>query len=149
MACRFRLANFVLQFCTAIIELVALYFLVNILFSHCVLGEEYGISVWLYLFFLPIITLQSVIIALFRVVCVTVGLDPIAIMFNLISGVVCVGTGLTLLVASVGHCGNKYGYMFFLTSCLGFIAGVLHLVNAYLCNYFMPADEWYLLKERF
>ncbi|KAH8361783.1 hypothetical protein KR200_010320 [Drosophila serrata] len=127
-------------------ESVALYFLIRILFTHCVMGEEYGISVWLYLFFLPVITLQSVVLGLFRLFCVTVGMDPIAMVFNLVSGLVCIGTALTLLVASAAHCGNKFRYMFFVSSCLGLIAGILHIINAYVCNYFMPKDEWYLLK---
>ncbi|KAH8341879.1 hypothetical protein KR059_003170, partial [Drosophila kikkawai] len=125
-----------------VLELVALYFLIKILFTHCVLGQEYGISVWLYLCFLPAITLQSVILALFRLFFITVGLDPIAMLFNFVSGLVCIGTALTLLVATVAHCGNKYRYMFFVSSCLGIIAGVLHIVNALLCNAFMPKDEW-------
>ncbi|KAH8292268.1 hypothetical protein KR054_007977 [Drosophila jambulina] len=145
MGCPFRLVNFVLLFLTAQLDIVALIFLIKILFSHCVLGQEYGISVWLYIFFLPAITLQSVILVLFRLFCATVGLDPIAMLFNLVSGLVCIGTALTLLVSSVAHCGNKYRYMFFVSSCLGFLAGILHIINACLCNFFMPKDEWYLL----
>lgn len=72
---------------------------------------------------------------------------PQAMLFNLASGLVCIGTAVTLLLASVMHCGNEFAYKFFVSGSLGLIAGILHLVNACVCNAFMPISEWYLLKK--
>jgi len=98
MSFPFRLVNFVLQLLTAVtitailqcngrgnvsafvhqvLEVVALGLLIRILSTHCVLGEEYGISVWMYTFILPAIACQSVVLVIFRLCCTTVGLDPI------------------------------------------------------------------------
>ncbi|KMZ06375.1 uncharacterized protein Dsimw501_GD18054, isoform B [Drosophila simulans] len=77
MSFPFRFVNFVLQLLTAVLEVVALGLLIRILSTHCVLGEEYGISVWMYTFILPAIACQSVVLVIFRLCCTTVGLDPI------------------------------------------------------------------------
>jgi len=60
-----------------VLEVIALVFLIRILSTHCVRGEEYRISVWMYTFVLPFIALQSVVLVAFRLCCTTVGLDPI------------------------------------------------------------------------
>ncbi|XP_017114522.1 uncharacterized protein LOC108137380 [Drosophila elegans] len=146
MSFPFRILNFVLQLLTAVLEVLALLLLIRILSSHCVRGEEYGISVWMYTFMLPAIAFQNTVLVIFRLCCTTVGLDPIAMTFNWASGIVCLGTGVTLLVAMIDHCGNEYLPMFYLSSAFGVIAGVLHLVNACVCNVYMPLGEWSFLK---
>ncbi|EDW49086.1 GM16318 [Drosophila sechellia] len=145
MSFPFRFVNFVLQLLTAVLEVVALGLLIRILSTHCVLGEEYGISVWMYTFILPAIACQSVVLVIFRLCCTTVGLDPIAMTFNFASGFLCLGSALTLLVSMVDHCGNEFAFIFYMSSAFGVIAGVLHLLNACVCNVYIPSGEWYLL----
>ncbi|XP_017083186.2 uncharacterized protein LOC108116013 [Drosophila eugracilis] len=146
MSFPFRCVNFVLQLATALLEVIALVLLIQILFTHCVRGQEYGITVWMYIFFLPPIALQSVVLVIFRLCCTTVGLDPIAMTFNLTSGLVCIACALTLLIAMSEHCGNEFAFLFYLSSAFGIVAGVLHLLNACVCNVFMPLSEWSYLK---
>ncbi|SPP80729.1 uncharacterized protein LOC117583119 [Drosophila guanche] len=140
--CSIRLVNMVLQLFTAVVEIVALFFLIKVIYTPCVLGGEYLFSVMLSVFFLPVITVQTVVFALCRLCCFTVGLDPIAMTFNLASGIVCICTSLTILVAMFDHCGNEYQYMFYVSGGLGLLAGILHLVNACICNIYMPPEEW-------
>ncbi|XP_068157331.1 uncharacterized protein [Drosophila tropicalis] len=141
-----RIVNCLLLIVTAILEIIGLVFLILLLSSHCVLGGEYGISVWLYIYFLPGITAQSLVLAIFRLCCNTVGLDPIALAFNFASGIVCLITALVLLVAMIDHCGNEFAYMFYASGVCGLVAGLLHLLNACLCNIYMPNSEWRYLK---
>ncbi|EDW98457.2 uncharacterized protein LOC6538218 [Drosophila yakuba] len=146
MSFPFRVVNFVLQLLTAVLEVVALGLLIRILSTHCVLGEEYGISVWMYTFILPAAACQSVVLVIFRLCCTTVGLDPIAMTFNFASGILCLGSALTLLVSMFEHCGNEFAFIFYISSAFGVIAGVLHLLNACVCNVYIPLGEWSYLK---
>nr|XP_016995487.2 uncharacterized protein LOC108056271 [Drosophila takahashii] len=146
MSFPFRVVNFVLQMLTAVLEVVALVMLIHILSTHCVRGQEYRISVWLYTFLLPPIALQSVVLVVFRLCCTTVGLDPIAMTFNFASGILCISSALTLIVAMIDHCGNEFAYLFYISSAFGVIAGVLHLLNACVCNVYIPLGEWSYLK---
>ncbi|XP_037731325.1 uncharacterized protein LOC119562122 [Drosophila subpulchrella] len=146
MSFPFRIVNFVLQLLTAVLEVIALVFLIRILSTHCVRGEEYRISVWMYTFVLPSIALQSVVLVIFRLCCTTVGLDPIAMTFNFASGLICIVCALTLAVAMIDHCGNEFAFMFYISSAFGIIAGVLHLLNACVCNVYIPLGEWSYLK---
>ncbi|XP_033245345.1 uncharacterized protein LOC108157317 isoform X2 [Drosophila miranda] len=143
--CTIRLVNLVMQLFTTV-EIVALVYLIMVLYSQCVLGGEYYLSVILYVYSLPVITVQSVVFVLCRLCWFTVGLDPIAMTFNLASGMVCIGCSLTMLVAMIFHCGNEYQYMFFLAGGFGLLAGILHLVNALICNKYMPRKEWTYTK---
>ncbi|XP_030369450.1 uncharacterized protein LOC115620382 [Scaptodrosophila lebanonensis] len=147
MAFPFRGVNCALQLIITILEFIALDFLCfEVIYTHCVLGGEYGASVFLQLYLLPAIFFQSLILALFRVCCGTVGLDPIAVIFNLSSGIICTITSIMLLIAMIGHCGNDKAYRFYTTGICGLIAGVLHLINAIVCNIYMPRGEEYHLK---
>lgn len=58
-------------------ELVAFVLLIMLLRTHCVLGGEYGISVWFYAYFLPVIAVHTAILAISRLFLITAGLDPI------------------------------------------------------------------------
>ncbi|XP_016969316.1 uncharacterized protein LOC108037289 isoform X2 [Drosophila rhopaloa] len=100
----------------------------------------------MFLFLLPAIAFQNVVLVLLRLCCPTVGLDPIAMTFNCASGLICIGTGSTLLVAMIDHCGNEFEVMFYVSSAFGILAGVLHLVNACVCNVYIPLGEWSFLK---
>ncbi|XP_017052651.1 uncharacterized protein LOC108095861 [Drosophila ficusphila] len=146
MSFHFRVVNFILLLLTTVLEILSLAFIIRILDTHCVLGEEYGISVWMLIFVMPPIALQSLVLLLFRLCCTTVGLDPIAMTFNLVSGVACIVAGLTLLVAMIDHCGNEFALIFYLSGAFGMIAGILHLVNTCICNVYMPRGEWKYLK---
>ncbi|XP_017134566.1 uncharacterized protein LOC108150780 isoform X1 [Drosophila miranda] len=75
--CSVRIVNLVLQFLTAVSEVLALVYLVMLLYTHCVLAGEFRSSVLMYVYFLPGITAESVIFVLCRVCCFSVGLDPI------------------------------------------------------------------------
>ncbi|EDW38836.1 GL13760 [Drosophila persimilis] len=144
--CTIRLVNLVMQLFTVTVEIVALVYLIMLLYSQCILGGEYYLSVIFSVYSLPVITVQSVVFVLCRLCCFTVGLDPIAMTFNLASGMVCIGSSLTMLVAMIFHCGNEYQYMFFLAGGFGLLAGILHLVNALICNKYMPRKEWTYTK---
>ncbi|XP_022214405.2 uncharacterized protein LOC111068917 [Drosophila obscura] len=144
--CSIRLVNMVLQIFTAVADIVALVYLIMVIYTPCVLGSEYYISVMLYVYFLPVITIQTVVFVLCRLFCFTVGLDPIAMTFNLASGIVCISTSMTMLVAMFDHCGNEYQYMFYVSGGCGLLAGILHLVNALVCNIYMPPEEWTYTK---
>ncbi|KAH8407166.1 hypothetical protein KR222_009965, partial [Zaprionus bogoriensis] len=124
-----------------ILEIIALIFVIKLLFSHCVLAGEYGISVWFYIYFLPGITIHTLILALFRLCWSTVGLDPIAVAYNLVSGILLIVATLILLFALISHCGNEFAYMFFISSACGLVAGILHLANGIMCLYYMPSEE--------
>jgi len=68
-----------------------------------------------------------------------------AMTFNFASGLICIVCALTLAVAMIDHCGNEFAFMFYISSAFGIIAGVLHLLNACVCNVYIPLGEWYLL----
>ncbi|XP_043070714.1 uncharacterized protein LOC6568637 [Drosophila grimshawi] len=142
----FRTFNWSLLVFSGILELVALYCLVCLLYSHCVLGGEYGISVWAYTYFLPVFTAQTLVLMLFRMCGQTIGLDPIATVFNLISGIMCIILALILLFSMWAHCSNEFAIFFFVSGSCGLIAGILHLCNGILCLFFMPPEEANYLK---
>ncbi|XP_017134568.1 uncharacterized protein LOC108150780 isoform X2 [Drosophila miranda] len=144
--CSVRIVNLVLQFLTAVSEVLALVYLVMLLYTHCVLAGEFRSSVLMYVYFLPGITAESVIFVLCRVCCFSVGLDPIAIVFNLASGVLCTFTSLIMLLSMLDHCGNEYQYKFFIAGGFGLLAGILHLLNGVICNIYLPAEEWIYAK---
>ncbi|KAH8311523.1 hypothetical protein KR044_006714 [Drosophila immigrans] len=140
----FRILNWLLLFITAVLEIVALVFLIKLLYSHCVLGGEYGVSVWFYIYFLPGITVHSVVLALFRCCWCTVGLDPIAVASGLFSGILLIVATAILLFAMWDHCSNEFAYMFYISAICGLIAGLLHLINSIMCLIFMPSEEAYV-----
>ncbi|XP_034486964.1 uncharacterized protein LOC117791345 [Drosophila innubila] len=142
----FRILNWFFLVFTAVLEIVALVFLVKLLFTHCVLGGEYGISVWFYIYFLPGITAHTLVLAIFRCFWCTVGLDPIAVAFNLVSGIFCIIATLLLLFAMWDHCGNEFTYQFYISAICGLIAGIFHLINGGMCLVFMPSEEAHYLK---
>ncbi|KAH8383837.1 hypothetical protein KR009_010852 [Drosophila setifemur] len=143
-----RLINFVLQMVTAIMEVLASMFLLNVVFnSHCVLGEEFTISVFLYCFILPPVTVQSLVLFISRCGWCTVGLDPIAIAYNFTAGIaMSIGTFQLLWTLIFHHCRNEFAIPFYCTTVIGFAAGILHLVNGCLCNSYMPHVERLHLK---
>ncbi|XP_060648509.1 uncharacterized protein LOC132786106 [Drosophila nasuta] len=142
----FRLLNWLFLFITAVLEIVALVFLIMLLYSHCVLGGEYGISVWFYIYFLPGITAHSMVLALFRICWCTVGLDPIAVASNLFNGLLLIIATVILLFAMRDHCGNEFTHMFYISAICGLIAGVFHMINAIMCLVFMPSEEAHYMK---
>ncbi|EDV43854.1 uncharacterized protein Dana_GF18684 [Drosophila ananassae] len=147
MSCPYRVINFVLQLLTAILEVVATVFVVLLLWSPCVLGLEFSVSPTMCLFIRPVMALHSVVFVLFRLCCCTVGLDPIAVVFNFIAGVAVTCSSLFLLIDVIMyHCGNEYLYMFYIVGIFGLLAGIMHLVNAFICNRYMPASERLYLK---
>ncbi|XP_030246987.1 uncharacterized protein LOC108659981 [Drosophila navojoa] len=75
----FRVANWTLTIVTALFELIAIYFIAELLNSHCVRGGEYGVSLWFLAYFLPGITLHTVFLAIYRIFCSSLGLDPIVL----------------------------------------------------------------------
>ncbi|KAH8358704.1 hypothetical protein KR093_001846, partial [Drosophila rubida] len=137
----FRFLNWLLWIITAILEVVALVYLVKLLYSHCMLGGEYGVSVWFYLYFLPGITTHSVVIAVFRSCWCTVGLDPIAVATNIISGLLLIVATSILLVAMWDHCGNEFNDIFYISAICGLVSGILHVINGVMCLVFMPSEE--------
>ncbi|KAH8315178.1 hypothetical protein KR074_002843, partial [Drosophila pseudoananassae] len=142
MSCPYRVINFVLQLLTAILEVAATVCLVLLLSSSCVQGNEFTVSPTLCLFILPTLVLHSVVFVLFRLCCCTVGLDPISVVFNFFAGLAVTATSLFLLIEVImQHCGNNYLYMFYIVSSFGLVAGFMHLVNAFVCNRYMPRSE--------
>ncbi|XP_023164238.1 uncharacterized protein LOC111594969 isoform X2 [Drosophila hydei] len=75
----FRITNWVLTIISAVFEVIAIGFIVELFNSHCVRGGEYGVSIWFYIFFLPVITVHTIFLAIYRIFCGTVGLDPIVL----------------------------------------------------------------------
>ncbi|KRG02305.1 uncharacterized protein Dmoj_GI16937, isoform D [Drosophila mojavensis] len=75
----FRVANWTLTIISALFELFAIYFIVKLLQSHCVLGGEYSVSIWFLIYFLPGITLHTIFLAIYRIFCSSLGLDPIVL----------------------------------------------------------------------
>lgn len=68
-----------------------------------------------------------------------------AVVFNFIAGVAVTCSSLFLLIDVIMyHCGNEYLYMFYIVGIFGLLAGIMHLVNAFICNRYMPASERYV-----
>ncbi|EDW59081.1 uncharacterized protein [Drosophila virilis] len=142
-----RCFNWIFLFISAILELVAIYYLIELLYSHCVRGGEYGLSVWFFIYFLPAIAAHTILFVFFRLFCRTVGLDPVAIVFNLTSGVILIIATLIELIAMSDHCGNEFGNLFYISGSCGLIAGIFHLGNGIMCLIFIPPEEARYIKS--
>lgn len=150
-----------------VFEVIAIGFIVELFNSHCVRGGEYGVSIWFYIFFLPVITVHTIFLAIYRIFCGTVGLDPIvreycwifnshplkailcslqSIIFNLTSGIILVIATIIVLVAMVSHCGNEYAKFFYLAAVFGLLSGLMHLCNGIMCLVYLPKSELYVYQ---
>ncbi|KAH8280026.1 hypothetical protein KR018_001344, partial [Drosophila ironensis] len=142
MSCPYRRINFVLNVLTAVLEIVASGYLTYLWSTPCFQGQEFTIATALCMFVLPVLGLQSVVFALFRLYCCTVGLDPIAIVFNWVGGIGAVFSSFHLLMVVILYqCQNEFEYMFYIVGVCGLAAGIMHFANGCLCNYHIPSCE--------
>ncbi|XP_017856138.1 PREDICTED: uncharacterized protein LOC108608985 isoform X2 [Drosophila arizonae] len=142
----FRFANWTLTIISALFELFAIYFIVKLLHSHCVRGGEYSVSIWFLIYFLPGITLHTIFLAIYRIFCSSLGLDPISIIFNLTCGALLLIAASILLYAMKDHCGNESAKYFYIAGVFGLLAGVCHICNGVMCLFFIPLFEFKLAK---
>ncbi|ALC47481.1 CG12426 [Drosophila busckii] len=64
-----------------------------------------------------------------------------AVVYNLVSGCLCICTAIPMIVTAAEHCHNEYEYMFFTSPLLGVVAGLLHIIVAVICLKYMPLKE--------
>ncbi|XP_067635719.1 uncharacterized protein [Eurosta solidaginis] len=116
--------------------------------SNCVLGNEVGGAVFIYLIFIFSAFIPDLVYLMLSRKLHTLGIDPLGVMFNFLIGILCILIGISLIFVLLSFCGNYAQLILVAAGVLSVCSGMLHLMNAFMCHKRLPKSERYYRTSR-